>query len=375
MIAACHTARLAENFGRGVRRLLLDRGLRLDVQLRAEARSAGHFLTHSGGEYFAIGTAGTVTGRRADLALIDDPVSSFLEANSIRARDRLWNWYRAEFLTRLKPKAKTLVVMTRWHSDDLAGRLLQCNDWSVICLPAIAEDHDPLGRIPGEALWPEWEDRDALIAKHSVMGDLGFAALFQQTPRPEGGLLFNVAALSIIDAPIAGTSVRAWDLAATCDPAADPDWTVGIRLTRTQDDKFIVEDVIRSRVGPGDVDRTIRAVAVRDGTAVPISLPQDPGQAGKYQINTLVRALAGFSVKATRETGNKITRAWPVAAQVAHANVALRRGDWNAAFVEELAAFPYGNKDDQVDALSRAFEMLAPMTAPAKFTALPYFGR
>jgi hypothetical protein len=138
VITASHTAGLAEYFGRGARSLLLEHSARLNVRLRRDARAKGGFTTECGGEYFAIGVNGAVTGRRADLALIDDPISSTVEADSLAARERLWNWYRTELVPRLKPGAKVLLVMTRWHTDDLAARLMAQGDWKVLRLPAVA---------------------------------------------------------------------------------------------------------------------------------------------------------------------------------------------------------------------------------------------
>jgi hypothetical protein len=177
VIAASHTASLAEHLGRRVRGLLSVHGARLGLTLRDDAHAAGRFATEGGGEYFAIGVRGAVTGRRADLALIDDPIASFADAASRAARDHLWDWYRSELVTRLKPKAAIVLVMTRWHCDDLAGRLLEQPGWTVLRLPALAEEGDPLGREPGAALWPGWEDRAALLAKRDALGEPSFAAM------------------------------------------------------------------------------------------------------------------------------------------------------------------------------------------------------
>jgi predicted phage terminase large subunit-like protein len=112
-----------------------------------------------------------------------------------------------------------------------------------------------------------------------------------------------------------------------------------------------------------------------DGHDVPIGLPEDPGQAGKSQVSYLTRQLAGYRVIPSRETGAKATRAAPVASQIEAGNITLLRAHWNHAFIEELRDFPYGRKDDQVDALSRAFSMLLDIGAPARVLAVPYMGR
>jgi predicted phage terminase large subunit-like protein len=375
VIAACHTARLAESFGRSVRGLLDEHGPRLGVQLRDDARAAGHFVTESGSEYFSIGVSGAVTGRRADLALIDDPIRSFADAESFSAREHLWDWFRSELVTRLKPGGRIALIMTRWHCDDLAGRLIERGGWDVLRLPALAESNDPLGRDVGGALWPEWESGAALAEKRALVGERQFSALFQQAPVRDGGQLFDARKMRVVDAVPDGLAVRAWDLAGTMDATGDPDWTVGVKLLRDASGGLFVDDVVRFRGVPGEVAERIRAVAAADGAQVAIGLPQDPGQAGKSQVMFMTQMLAGFQVSATPETGAKAVRAMPIAAQVSAGVVSIRRAAWNSAFVDELSSFPNGRKDDQVDAMSRAFSMLLTARGAAHFVRLPFSGR
>ncbi|MEJ0047572.1 MAG: phage terminase large subunit [Rhodospirillales bacterium] len=375
VIAASHTASLAEHFGRGVRTLLAEHAPRLGVAMQPDARAAGRFMTNQGGAYFAVGVHGAVTGRRADLALIDDPVSSVVDAESGRAREQLWNWFRSELVTRLKPNGRMVLVMTRWHPDDLAGRLMEQGGWSVLQLPALAEGGDPLGRDPGAALWPEWENREALLAKRSILGERAFATLFQQAPLHGTGGVFNITRLHMIDQAPVGTAVRAWDLAGGGDVARNPDWTVGLRLLRDVDGRFVVEDVRRLRADTKTVSGLIRHVAEVDGAAVAIGLPQDPGQAGLFQVAALTSLLAGFRVECSPEINSKVERAKHVASQVAAGNVSVLRAPWTRAFLDELELFPCGEKDDQVDAFARAFTMLAPTAQPARFKDLSVFAR
>jgi predicted phage terminase large subunit-like protein len=375
VILASHTASLAAHFGRGVRALANEHRGRLQLEVRDDSRAAGRFATRQGGEFFAVGVNGAVTGRRADLALLDDPIASFLDAESPAGRDRLWNWFCSEFITRLKPQAGLVVTMTRWHRDDLAGRLLQQGTWTTLQLPALAELDDPMRRLPGAALWPDWECRDELLAKQLLLGDRSFAALFQQAPEAETGKLFDLRKLVLCDETPEGETVRAWDLAGTSDTSHDPDWTAGVKLVRTDSGGFVVDDVRRTRVGPGELAALLRGVAELDGVAVTVALPRDPGQAGVYQAQMLTRALSGFHVVSSPETGSKELRARGVASQFSSGNVALRRADWNEAFRGELASFPNGRKDDQVDALSRAFTFLISRAAPAHYSYLPHLGR
>ncbi len=367
LIMACHTARLAEHFGRGVRGLLEDFSGCVDVRVRPDSRAAARFGTDQGGEFFGIGVHGAVTGRRADLAVIDDPVASFADAESFTAREHLWDWFRSELVTRMKPRGRMVLVMTRWHSDDLAGRLIEKGGWTVLRLPALAEPGDPMGRLTGAALWPAWEDRAAIEEKRALLGERHFAALFQQAPMLASGTLFNARAMRLVDAVPDGVAVRGWDLAGTADGSGDPDWTVGVKLVRDTTGAVFIDDVVRFRAVSAEVAERIRAVAAADGQAVSIGLPQDPGQAGKSQIMFLTQVLAGFRVVASPETGAKELRAVPVASQVSNGAIAMRRAAWNATFLDELANFPNGRKDDQVDALARAFTMLLGASGPARF--------
>jgi predicted phage terminase large subunit-like protein len=380
LIAASHTNSLAEHFGRQVRELVREHGSRLGYGLLAGHQAAGRWRTTRRGEYFAAGVRGPLTGRRADLAIIDDPVKSQAESDSPLHRDRLWNWYRFDLTTRLKPQGRIVLVMTRWHADDLAGRLLEQNaaEWHVIRLPALAEENDPLQRPVGTALWPEWEDEEALLRRREAIGERAWSALFQQSPRPLAGSLFRTECIDIIEPPPIASCliVRAWDFAATATTGAnDPDWTVGVKLARDQQGRFIVLDVIRMRGSPHEVENAVAETARVDGPAVAIGMPQDPGQAGKHQVSYLARRLAGYRISTSPETGAKTTRAAPVASQVEARNVAMVRARWNHAFLEELRDFPFGRKDDQVDALSRAFTVLVDAGPPARRMMLPFLAR
>ncbi len=381
IIAASHTADLAAHFGRQVRALIAEHPMLLGYQLRADSRAASRWQTSTRGEYFATGVRGPITGRRADLAIIDDPVKSMLDADSARQRERLWEWYRSDLLTRLKPRGRVALIMTRWHEEDLAGRLLARSgaEWDILSLPALAEPDDPLGRAPDEPLWPEWEDKAALERKRAIVGERVWAALYQQSPRPPRGAMFKVARLEVLDSvpsDLKGRLVRAWDLAATVEEGGnDPDWTVGVKLLRETAGRWIVLDVVRLRGSPWQVVDAITGAAKLDGNNVTIALPEDPGQAGKTQISYLVGQLAGYAVVSSRETGSKIVRATPLAAQVEVGNFSLLRANWNDALIDELRGFPFGRKDDQVDALARGFHLLAQTSPGSRLVTIPHLAR
>ncbi len=177
-------------------------------------------------------------------------------------------------------------------------------------------------------------------------------------------------------APAGLRCVRAWDLAATeAASGRDPDWTVGLKLGAAPDGRVYVLDVVRLRAGPHEVAQAIVNTAHADGRGVPIGLPQDPGQAGKQQVAWLTGQLAGYRVLASPETGAKLTRATPIAAQFEAGNLLLLRAPWNPALLDELRDFPQGRKDDQVDALSRAFALLATPATPSRRLYLPILAR
>ena len=378
VIMACHTDSLASHFGRRTRALVQEYGTVLDYRLATDERAASRWRTNQGGEYFGAGIRGPIAGRRADLAIIDDPIKSWAEADSPMCREHAWDWYRTDLLPRLKPRGRVVLVMTRWHEDDLGGRILEKEaGWTVLRLPALAVPPDPMGRAEGEALWPSWEDAAALARKRAAMGERAFAALFQQNPRPPSGGLFMPERVAVSDFISSGTgAVRAWDLASTLPaPGKDPDWTVGLRLERDGEQRFVVTDVQRFRGTPGEVEAAILSTAQRDGPSVLVALPQDPGQAGHAQAAYLTHKLAGFVVRCSPETGAKATRAGPVAAQIEARNLSLVRAPWNRAFLEELRDFPHGRKDDQVDALSRAFMTLVASATPARRLHVPLFAR
>jgi predicted phage terminase large subunit-like protein len=385
VIAACHTESLAAHFGRRVRALVREHGAGLAPDgsagdgLARDDRAAGRFSTRAGASYFAAGVRGPLMGRRADLIVIDDPIKTAAEAESALVREALWDWYRAELTTRLVPGGRIVLAMTRWHEDDLAGRLLASgDDWQTLRLPALAEaENDPLGRAPGEPLWPAWEDAKALERRRQAVGARAWAALYQQAPRAEAEALFQSSRIGVLDsAPACDRAVRAWDLAATSAGAGrDPDWTVGLKLGRSAAGALVVLDIRRLRGGPREVAEAIVQTAGLDGREVPIGLPQDPGQAGKQQVAWLAGLLAGFRVVAGPETGSKVTRAAPAAAQVDAGNLFIVRAPWNRAFLDELRDFPGGRKDDQVDALARALTLCAEARAPVRRLDLAFMAR
>ncbi len=334
------------------------------VKLRHDSQAKDEWRTEAGGMLYAVGAGGTITGYGAGkhrhgwggCIVIDDPHKAD-EARSEVMRGNVIDWYRDTLQSRLNsPDTPIIYIGQRLHENDLAGWLLNGGSgetWEHICFPAINPD--------GTALWPEKHSIEELHRMEAAM-PYTFAGQYMQRPSPLEGGIFKPHKIEIVDALPSGQIqwVRGWDFGAT----TDGDWTAGGWLGRLPDGRFIIGDMVRVREGPDARDATLRATAQRDGRNTLISIPQDPGQAGKTQIAYLTRTLAGFRVHTSPESGDKITRAEPFAAQLNVGNVLMLRASWNEVLMDEMRLFPNATHDDMVDSLSRAFANLigkAPM--------------
>ena len=195
IITACYGQELADDFGRRVRNLVSDalhHAIFPGFRLAADSSSLRHFNTSAGGCYYAVGTGGPITGRGAHLLIIDDPLKDRADAQSATLRRSLHEWYSSVAYTRLQPGAAIVLVQTRWHEDDLAGRLLreQPEDWEVLSLPAIAEIDESF-RSAGEALWPERFSIHELEKIRITVGGPTWASLYQQRPAAAEGTIFK----------------------------------------------------------------------------------------------------------------------------------------------------------------------------------------
>jgi predicted phage terminase large subunit-like protein len=367
IIAVSHTQELSETNSGFVQRVVRDNAQTLGYNLANDAKGRWGADNHSA--YLAGSVGSAILGFRANIAIIDDPIRSRADADSETLREQHWRWMINDLETRLTPDGAIIVIGTCFHEDDLLGRLqrLQGEQWKVLCFRAIAEEDDPLGRNPGEPLWADdtygygprlLEIRDG-AEKEGRLRD--FDAMYQQRPRPPEGAIFKPAAISIHEPdnlPRVAEIVRAWDLASS----DKGDWTVGILLGRYYatgyQPRYVVLDVQRFRGPPEEVRRTVRTIAQSDGPGTKIWLPRDPAQAGADQADSYIGMLSSYRVAAERMSGSKVTRADSVACQVNVGHVGMARAHWNAVFTEELASFPSGKYDDQVDALSLAFSKL-----------------
>ena len=363
VMLSSYGSELATDFGRKARDLILENPDNLlSVRLRHDSLQVSRFLTTKGGGMFAVGVGGAMTGRGAHLLLVDDYLKNTEDAESTTVRGKIYDWLISTALTRLEPNASVIIIATRWHLDDATGRLkLRTEgDWTEICLPAIAGEGDPLGRLPGEALWPERYDLNALAAIKGTLGTYYWQALYQQAPTPrtasqmQGGWLQpedispHLSHMRII---------RFWDLAAT---AAGGDWTVGIKLGKHKETGFYhILDLKRDQLSPYDTEKLIKATAKDDGKEVAIGIEQEPGSSGKTVIDHYVRVvLQGYNVRGMKSTGDKFVRAQPFFAAAEAGIVRMKRAGWNAELIDECTTFPDGPHDDQVDALSGGYKEL-----------------
>lgn len=374
VIIGAYNQTLANKFSRKARKLAREC---LDVD--RERRAAEEWDTVQGGGLRAVGVGAGITGQGGQLVIIDDPVKSREEANSLAYRERVWEWYRDDLYTRLEPGAAMILIMTRWHDDDLAGRILMSEDgpnWEILRLPAEAETQeerdswaerlsrdggqpDPLGREPGEALCDERYPLPELQRIRTVLGTPSYWALYQQAPQPPAGGMLKRHWFKIVGAaPAQAKRVRYWDKAGTADGGA---WTAGALVARNSAGQFFIEDVVRAQLEAADRERLIEQTAALDARrgSVEIWVEQEPGSGGKESAQGTIRRLAGHVVYADRVTGDKATRAEPLAAQAEAKNVFLVDGKWNGAWLDEAASFPHGRYKDQIDATSGAFNKLA----------------
>ena len=383
VMGASYGASLSQSFNRDVQRIIDgERYQALFPETRlfgSNVRTIAHgtYLRNSNifeivghrGYYINAGVGGALMGFGFTHGIVDDPFKDAQEANSQTIRKSKHEWWHSVFWTRQAPGASILLTNTRWHMDDMAGHLIELMEagdgekYVIINLPAIMEDlnykHAEDPRELGEALWSQRYDIDFLEQARSNNA-FSFSALYQQNPVPQGNVIFDIERLkaNTVDEPMECLHIcRFYDLAVTAKHHSD--YTAGALLGVTKDNEYIILDMYRKQKTMPETEKSIIANAISDGTAVSIRLEAD--KAGIAQLDYLVRRpeLHRFTIDKKPPIGDKYTRAQPFATQVNNGRVYILRGHWNRALLDELAAFPMGAHDDQVDALSGAYDMLA----------------
>ena len=330
-------------------------------RLTGDQNAKGRFENDKNGYRLATSVGGALTGEGASVIIVDDPLN-VVNAGSDAIRESMLDWWDESMSNRLNdPRTGAFVaIMQRVHHQDFAGHVIDRGGWEVLCLPMRYEsDHPHVSAADrrtkaGELLWPARFPEETVRQLEADLGSYGTSGQLQQRPSPRSGGMFRREWWGIIGAaPVSGQVVRGWDLAGSTDGA----YTAGCRM-RLVNGVYHIEDMVRLRGTPEQVERAIRNTAAADGPGVLIDLPQDPGQAGKAQVRYLVRQLAGYNVRYSPESGSKEMRAEALSAQTEAGNVKLVRGAWNTAFIDEAAFFPNSDYADQIDAASRAFHRL-----------------
>ena len=360
IIAASHTQELAEKWGRRVRSILGEHGATLGVTLSAESAAAGRWDTDKGGEYFAAGVGGSITGRRADLAIIDDPVRSREDAESKTIRDKAWEWFKFDLSTRLKPNAGVILIQTRWHEDDLAGRILaeEGDRWRVVKLPMEAGVDDPLGRNPGEPLWPDWFTDE--MRSDAKRDSRVWSALYQQEPTPEEGSLFKREWFVPVDKLPPAETLRLYggsDYAVTSEGG---DYTVHVVVGLDPDGSMYLCDLWRRQSAS---DEWVDAWCDLVRKWKPFAWAEENGQiksgVGPF-LERRAREREAYCVREQFPTrGDKAVRAQSIRGRIALRGLRIPKdAPWRAELESELLRFPAGVHDDQVDALGLVGQLL-----------------
>ena len=366
VILSSYEADFAAGWGLKARELIDQNSsvLGVSVSKASNARDRWDIAGRDGGMVTA-GVGGAITGKGAHLLLIDDPVKNSEQADSPTYRAKAWDWWQSTASTRIEPGGVAIVIQTRWHEDDLAGRLIEDNseNWRVINFPAMAEGEDILGRSEGQALWPQRYDEAALERIKRRSGSRWWSALYQQRPTAAEGDMFLREWFETVphspDVTRMDGIVRYWDKAGT---QGGSDYSCGLLMCRVGS-MFYVMDVVHGQWSSDARNKIMLETARQDhddyGGQVVTWVEQEPGSGGKESAEFSVKLLAGHTVKVERVTGDKVTRARPLASQYESGNVRLCRAAWNRDYIDEMAVFPNGAHDDRVDGSSGAFNKLS----------------
>jgi predicted phage terminase large subunit-like protein len=369
---------LAETFSRRARNLVSGQRYRnaFGFGCAQDTKSASSWANEEGGTYFAAGVGTAIAGRRADLAIIDDPVRNREEADSEGVRDKQWEWYVSDFTTRLKPHARQILIQTRWHEDDLGGRLLdrEGSRWHVLKLPMEAGPNDPLGREFGERLWPEWFT-DAMVLEHKTRDARTWSALFQQEPAPEEGTYFKREWFYDYQITPAGLHIYGASDYAVSEGGGDftEHGVFGIDFNGA----IYVLDWWRGQKDAAHWIETQIDLIVKHqpliwfGEGGPIRKTVEPFLKKRMQERN-----APCRLEWLPSVVDKVIRARGIQAKASMGDVFLpQQAGWKAEIMKQLLQFPTGKYDDAVDVFSLMGRGLEHTRAPAirkqTFTAAP----
>lgn len=349
---ATYEANFAAYWGGMVRDAILDKSGTLDLKLSGDTSAKHDWRLESGGSMFCTGVGGPATGRRFHLLLIDDPLKNIAEAESQTYRENLWKWYLTVARTRLYQDGSIIIIMTRWHQDDLIGRLLEqaTEPWEHIKLPALAEEDDPLGRVEGEPLCPEMFDLSHLeTLRGTVGGTIGryWIALYQQRPSAQAGTIFKIEWWKYYtQIPPVSMIRQYWDTAFKKGKTSD--WSTCLTIGK-HDTGLAILDLWRGQV---EYPELLRIMQAKYDQFHPHSVLVEDAASGQSAIQSLTRDTFIPILKLTAQ-GTKEQRANLITGIIEAGRVSLpERAPWLAVFLDEVTTFPGGKHDDIVDVLS-----------------------
>ena len=362
---------LAHDRTREARNLIGDHELILGISLSDET-AADRWRLHQGGEYKAAGVGTGIAGFRADLVIIDDPIRSREDADSEAVRNGHWEWYWGDVNPRVKPDASWILIQTRWHEDDLAGRILEASrnggdHWEVVSLPAEAEDNDPLGRQLGEFLWEDSEYGYDRFLRQQKANQLprNWSALYQQKPTPDSGDFFKAEWLKPYhNAPARETMTiyGASDYAVTDNGG---DYTVHVIIGVDPQNRMYLLDLWRKQASPDEWIDAFCDLVVKWKPMMSWAEEQGQirGSIGPF-LDQRSRQREAYVARQPFPTrgSNKAVRAQSIRGRMALDGLYVpERASWYAAFRAELLSFPAGRHDDQIDALGLIGQLLDKM--------------
>ena len=357
---------LARDFGLKIRNTMADpRFARVFPRagLRPDSHAVHRFVTNLGGNYFAVGYGGPVTGRGADLLIVDDAIKNMAEAQSAAHRQTLRSYYESTLYTRLEPGARAVMIGTRWHQDDLMGWLQRESEdrWTVLRLPALAEPGDPLGRPEGYSLWPERYPVAKLAKIRRQIGSVAWLAEYQQRPAAVEGAVFKRGwwqywTEATLPARFEQTIVS---LDTAYKSTATADYSVGlvVGLARTG---YYVLDIWRDRAEFPALKRAVEMLVTKWNPDRVLIEDKVSGQSLIQELKLISRA----PIFPIRVDSDKVSRANAATPVVEAGKVFLPQGaGWLIDFLDEVSSFPNAAHDDMVDALTQALNYLRSSTA------------
>ena len=326
-------------------------------QVIPERQAAHEWGATQGGSYYAVGIGGGLTGRGFNIGIIDDPVKDAEEAASETIRERVWDWYTTVFRTRAQPNAAIIVVMTRWHQDDLVGRLLNqakedpaSDQWEVLHFKAIIE---------GKALWPERYPLSVLDKIRASIGGRAFASLYQGEPTvAEGQIIKREWWQYFKELPVFKRKVHSWDTA--FKDKSQNDYSV-CTVWGEADNGFCLLDVWRGRVEFPELKRVAISLHNRD---MPNAVIVEDAASGQSLIQELQRNTS-MPVLPVKVDTNKVARANAVTPLIEAGKVFLpESAPWLYDYIEEMSGFPNAEHDDQVDSTTQALSFMRGVVGP-----------